>query len=226
MWVVLLCPLMPMSKLFFCGMMFCILEDYLQSKFLIFYFIFILFFLFFYFFYFFPINFKRFSNVSITNIVAMNITTLEFSPSINRRFSDFFQSPDEIVNKIEYSSYKSTIFILADSIEFKTKSIYYQQLNSTFDKIGKYTQAICVIHYNSLSLFVVVSSAVGGTVFIFSVFLAFFCVFNHTRKRRNNYIKLPDYHENSIQNNFDSILSDKSVPKINPKKLVLGKQKK
>ena len=150
----------------------------------------------------------------------MNLTTYQFTDSINKRFSKFYQSPFETVDQILYSPYKSTIFIKSRNRILETKTIYYQQGNSSFYVLTETAQAMSLIHYTSPLKFYYITGAVFGGFFLLGTFLIIlFCFIK--RKNRNGYEKIDNY---SIQSNYEEILNDKSITKIKPNDLVLGEK--
>ena len=157
----------------------------------------------------------------VTNVVAMNLSSFEYCASLNQRFSNLPQSPFEYIFDILYSPYKSTIFFLTDTRSIGFTKMYYQHLNSQFNTLITKTQAFSLIYYpnKDYKITIIVSCLAFILFFVFSlIFYAFW-----KKKKYSNYIQLPDFAENSIQNNLESILTDKSIPKIKYKHLKIGK---
>ena len=152
----------------------------------------------------------------------MNITTFEFPQSINQRLTNIFQSSFEYVRKILYSPYQSTIFILVQNVITFTQTLYYQRNGSNFKILENNLDSICIFEYSpsKFLFYLIIFVCVGLMVLIIFILLVSYLV--KKRNKRLNYIQLPNYAENTIQNNFEEILNDKSVPKIKSKHLKLG----
>eukprot|EP01091_Cochliopodium_minus_P019835 TRINITY_DN8461_c0_g1_i1.p1 TRINITY_DN8461_c0_g1~~TRINITY_DN8461_c0_g1_i1.p1 ORF type:complete len:592 (-),score=87.67 TRINITY_DN8461_c0_g1_i1:333-2108(-) len=127
-------------------------------------------------------TFTKILTQSANNIIAYNITALNYSQEINERFVNFFPAPGETVYKIMYSPFKSTFYLLTWQGGYEY-NLYYQQNGSNFVLLQKAAYAIDLYDYPpfKLDFFFILLISVGAFFIFFNSRFVFFLFTSRTR---------------------------------------------
>jgi hypothetical protein len=166
-------------------------------------------------------NSLRIGNILTTNLAAINITTLHYSSTLNQRFLKFFQSPFEFVWEIALSSYENTIYVLTYTYQSPNR-LYFQHNQSDFNLLATGIQSFDLFNYYPAYFGSISITFITLGVLLFLCMIIVFSIFVYLRKKKRiHYIQLPEFNFES-QNKYEIIMNDRTVPKIDANKLVLG----